>query len=473
MKKAISFLILLFISFQISIAEGRQFGFQGLTGVGSYPAINNKALDGWPVLGDAGPPVIPALSDDDFAMGADSGFVYMYEYDTSSAVAENEPFVINPNDNTGNGRWLLLEIFGPVLISGTPVANDIPRFTDGSTVEGLSYAEFKAALDLESEVDFNAYDVDLTTYAGITPSANVQSLLGAATYAAMRALLDVEAGTDFYSIAAANTTFEVQLNDEAGLYAVLDDVILFLEDLADDASPTLGGNLDTAGCNVFDSIGDVTINDDITINGIISQAADSDPKIQSTDSDCADGDVGYDLDIDATATGSGAEDYDITEKVQVAGELVTIRKVNADGITNTTPLHQEYTEVTLLISDDYGTVVATGDGQGYFFVGKKLDGLDLVYCHAGVVTVGTGTGVEDFDIMIHNLTDASDMLSAALKIDEDERSSHTAATAYTIDTTEDDVVEGDLIRVDVDGVTSGADGAGLMVTLGFGWRTTP
>lgn len=42
-----------------------------------------------------------------------------------------------------------------------------------------------------------AYDADLTTFAGITPSANVQSLLGAADYAAMRTLLDLEVGTDF------------------------------------------------------------------------------------------------------------------------------------------------------------------------------------------------------------------------------------------------------------------------------------
>ena len=162
MKKIILFLILLFIGFQISIAEGRQFGFQGLEGTGSYPAQGNLALDGWPVLGDAGPPVVPALSNNDFAMGGDSGFVYIYDYDPSSSAAENVPFVVKPNDNAGNGRWLLLEIFGPVLISGTPVANDIPRFTDGSTIEGLSYSEFKAALDLEAGTDFHALDADLT-----------------------------------------------------------------------------------------------------------------------------------------------------------------------------------------------------------------------------------------------------------------------------------------------------------------------
>jgi hypothetical protein len=41
-----------------------------------------------------------------------------------------------------------------------------------------------------------AGDADLTTYAGITPSANVQSLLGAADYAAMRSLFGLVIGTN-------------------------------------------------------------------------------------------------------------------------------------------------------------------------------------------------------------------------------------------------------------------------------------
>lgn len=49
---------------------------------------------------------------------------------------------------------------GTVDTSGTPVANDIARFTDGDTIEGLSYAEFCAALDLEAGTDFPS----LTTF---------------------------------------------------------------------------------------------------------------------------------------------------------------------------------------------------------------------------------------------------------------------------------------------------------------------
>ena len=40
---------------------------------------------------------------------------------------------------------------------------------------------------------YQPLDADLTTYAGITPSANVQSLLSAADYAAIQTLLSLDA----------------------------------------------------------------------------------------------------------------------------------------------------------------------------------------------------------------------------------------------------------------------------------------
>jgi hypothetical protein len=57
---------------------------------------------------------------------------------------------------------------------------------------------------VEGCTQYQAYDADLTAYAGITPSANAQTLLGH-TFAQMRSDLDLEAGTDFYSIAATNS----------------------------------------------------------------------------------------------------------------------------------------------------------------------------------------------------------------------------------------------------------------------------
>jgi hypothetical protein len=57
------------------------------------------------------------------------------------------------------------------------------------------------------------------------------------------------------------------------------------------------------------------------------------------------------------------------------------------------------------------------------------------------------------------------MLSTAITIDANEFDSKDAATAAAINTSNDDVATGDLIRVDVD--VAGTGTADLIVTLGF------
>ena len=68
--------------------------------------------------------------------------------------------------------------------------------------------------------------------------ANLMLYLGAAH----------DTSTELTNLFAAK---EVQLDNEAGLYAVLSDVALFLEDLADDTTPSLGGNLAGADYTVL------------------------------------------------------------------------------------------------------------------------------------------------------------------------------------------------------------------------------
>jgi hypothetical protein len=116
-------------------------------------------------------------------------------------------------------------------------------------------------LSLVIGTNVQAFDADLTIYAGITPSANVQTLLGAANFAAVRTALSLVPGTDIQA-------FNANLAAIAGLTSAADRLPYFtgigtaslaiftaagraLIDDADAAAQrtTLGAT--TAGGNIF------------------------------------------------------------------------------------------------------------------------------------------------------------------------------------------------------------------------------
>jgi hypothetical protein len=99
------------------------------------------------------------------------------------------------------------------LTTATPVAGDLVPFYDVSgAVDGK--ATIANLISPQIGVTVQAYDADLTTYAGITPSANVQSILSGANYAAIRALLDLESGTDFLAYPTGTPTGSKYLRDD-------------------------------------------------------------------------------------------------------------------------------------------------------------------------------------------------------------------------------------------------------------------
>jgi hypothetical protein len=78
----------------------------------------------------------------------------------------------------------------------TTYANITPSANVQSLLGAADYSAMRTQLSLVPGTNVQAYDADLATYAGITPSANIQTLLGAADYAAMRTQLGLVIGTN-------------------------------------------------------------------------------------------------------------------------------------------------------------------------------------------------------------------------------------------------------------------------------------
>lgn len=118
--------------------------------------------------------------------------------------------------------------------------------------------------------------------------------------------------------------------------------------------------------------------------------------------------------------------------------------------------------ISLLVSDPAGSAITVGDGKAYWRVPSTLNGMDLVSVAAALTAVSS-SGIPT--VQIHNLTQAADMLTTKLTIDASETDSSTAAAAAVIDTANDDVATGDMLRIDIDVAGTGAKG--LMVEMQF------
>jgi len=135
------------------------------------------------------------------------------------------------------------------------------------------------------------------------------------------------------------------------------------------------------------------------------------------------------------------------------------RAVTPDGLAGSN-FGEKVVQMTVF---DYTTNTATGDGKGYFVIPSSMNGMNLVEVHARVITAGT---TNTTDIQIANVTQAADMLTTKITIDSAETGSDTAATAAVIDANNDDVATNDLIRIDVDAISTTA-AKGLIVTCIF------
>lgn len=162
-----------------------------------------------------------------------------------------------------------------------------------------------------------------------------------------------------------------------------------------------------------------------------------------------------------TASDTAAGIVELATAAETTTGTDTGRAVTPDGLAESI----FGTQVVQLMVFDDSQDVATGDGAGdlFFRVPSTMNGMNLVAVAACVQTAGT-TGTTD--IQIHNVTDTADMLSTVITIDTGETDSSTAATAAVIDTATDDVATGDILRIDVDAVSTTAP-KGLLVELQF------
>jgi len=146
-----------------------------------------------------------------------------------------------------------------------------------------------------------------------------------------------------------------------------------------------------------------------------------------------------------------------TRKLKVKGDSLSFQ---ANSDSDEKRLVEGRAVYFIVIADD--TALTVEDGKQYFTVPPLLNGMNLVDADAMVATVSS-SGLPD--IQIYNQTDSVDMLSTQITIDVGEFASYTAATQPVIDTTKDDVVTGDVLRIDVKGAGTGTKGLHVVLTF--------
>jgi|TARA_A100000172_G_scaffold79868_2_gene67953 hypothetical protein len=112
------------------------------------------------------------------------------------------------------------------------------------------------------------------------------------------------------------------------------------------------------------------------------------------------------------------------------------------------------------VADGIGPSV--GNGITHVTIPSTLNGKNLLSVEAHVYTAGSSGSLTN--IQIHNLTKGLDILSTPITIDLNEKDSSTAATPVVIGG-DNNVSTGDVLRIDVDAVSTGT--LGLEIRMVF------
>lgn len=220
-----------------------------------------------------------------------------------------------------------------------------------------------------------------------------------------------------------------------------------------------GGTLETTALTFERRYGSATT----TNQGVVELATDAEA--------IAKADTARALTPDNLAALGGPDSFAGLLELATAAEVITgtdtARATTAAGVQ--AKIDKEIVYVPVVLFDSSEDVTA-GSHDLQFHTPAPLNGYDLVSVYgAHDVVSSTDGAVAVTTVQIVNVTDTADMLSTELTIDEGELTSATAVAAV-IDATADDIVTGDIIGFDVDGV-SNSDGStvpkGLTLWLGF------
>ena len=135
-----------------------------------------------------------------------------------------------------------------------------------------------------------------------------------------------------------------------------------------------------------------------TVSGTtLAASASADPKMQMSDSDAGDGDVGYEVDPDAAVTTSGAETYNVAEKAQRSGALITISGSTVVTLTASQINNSRGSPVALVAALGANTIlefvsaVITYDYTGAAFTVGADEDLIIEYADGTDISAGIET----------------------------------------------------------------------------------
>ena len=116
-----------------------------------------------------------------------------------------------------------------------------------------------------------------------------------------------------------------------------------------------------------------------------------------------------------------------------------------------------------LVSDPSGDAITTGNGKACIFIPAEYSGWIIKKVEMALSTAST-SGIVQVQL---RRQDDQDILSTRIQCDANERFSNTAATAYVINTSYDDIeTNGSIYFIDIDAAGTGAKG--LVVTIFIG-----